>query len=407
MITRTELREIISGGENSEVEFKRDVLENHSLARELVAFSNFGGGMVLLGVEDDGQVSGLTRSNIEEWVMTTCRDKVRPGLIPFFQYFKDFESGKDIAIVSVPHGFDVHSLWHNNKNTYFIRVGSQCREPSSEELKRLFQQRGGIRAELQPVSGTSFDDLDLRRLTDYFGRVRQQEIPIAESDEIEDWKRQWIRLLINNEIMIEEGVSLGGLLLFGKKPNRFLNQAGIFATALPGYEKDYASKERNTIRGPMVSLLSTNGELLETGLVEQSLDFCRRNMSVVGTLREGARRVEKYDYPIDVIREAVVNALVHRDYLFPYTDIELTIYKNRMEIISPGKPPNGITPERMRDGGRATRNQLLKDTMRDYGYVENMGMGIPRKIIKGMKEHNQTEPELIVEDDRFTVRLFV
>lgn len=406
MITRTELQEIISGGENSEVEFKRDDLENHSLARELVAFSNFGGGMVLLGVEDDGQVSGLTRPKLEEWVMTACRDKVRPGLIPYFQHVKDFESGKDIAVVRIPHGFDVHCLWHNNRNTYFIRVGSQCREPSSEELKRLFQQRGGIRAELQPVSGTSFDDLDIRRLTDYFGRVRQQEIPIEENREIEDWKRQWIRLLVNNEIMLEEGVSLGGLLLFGKKPNRFLIQAGISATALPGNEKDYASKERSPLRGPMVSLHSPNGKILETGLVEQALNFCRRNMSVVGTLKDGARREENYDYPIEVIREAVVNALVHRDYLFQYMDIELTIYKDRMEIISPGKPPNGITPQRMRDGGRATRNQLLKDTMRDYGYVENMGMGIPRKIVKGMKEHNQTEPELIVEDDRFTVRLF-
>ena len=73
MTTRTELLEIIRNGENSGVEFKRDVLENHALAKELVAFSNFSGGIVLLGVEDDGSVSGLTRENLEEWVMTACR----------------------------------------------------------------------------------------------------------------------------------------------------------------------------------------------------------------------------------------------------------------------------------------------------------------------------------------------
>src|SRR5208282_1741329 len=109
--------------ENSGVEFKRDVIENHALAKELVAFSNFRGGMVLLGVEDDRTVSGITRSSLEEWVMTACRDKIRPGIIPFFEVVRDVEPGKHVAIVRVTGGFDVHSLWHNNRNTYYIRVG--------------------------------------------------------------------------------------------------------------------------------------------------------------------------------------------------------------------------------------------------------------------------------------------
>jgi len=141
MTTRTELLEIISNGENSGVEFKRDVIENHALARELVAFSNLSGGIVLLGVEDDGTISGTTRAALEEWVMTTCRDKIRPAIIPFFEKIREVEPGKDVAVVRVPPGFDVHSLWHNNRNTYFIRVGTQSREPAPEELGRLFQQR--------------------------------------------------------------------------------------------------------------------------------------------------------------------------------------------------------------------------------------------------------------------------
>ena len=79
MTTRTELLEIISNGENSGVEFKRDVIENHALVKELVAFSNLSGGMVLLGVEDNGTISGITRAALEEWIMTACRDKIRPG----------------------------------------------------------------------------------------------------------------------------------------------------------------------------------------------------------------------------------------------------------------------------------------------------------------------------------------
>src|SRR5262249_8506034 len=97
---------------------------------------------------------------------------------------------------------------------------------------------------------------------------------------------------------------------------------------------------------------------------------------------------------------------VHRDYLLSSTDIELSIYSDRIEIVSPGRLPNGITPARMKVGVRSARNQLLKDVMRDYGYLEHMGMGVARKMVKAMLEHNGTEPDLIDEDERFTVRLW-
>ena len=400
MTTRTELLEIIANDENSGVEFKRDVLQNRELARELVAFSNLEGGMVLLGVEDDGTIFGLTRENLEEWVMTACRDKVRPGIIPFFETIKDVEPGKDVAIVRVPRGVDVHSQWHNNKNVYYIRVGTQSREPTPQELSRLFQQRGTFRADLRPISGTTLTDLDRRRLIDYFGRIRQQDVP-GETD-----GAGWQTLLVNTEIMVEEGVSLSGLLLFGTAPNRFLPQAGIDAVAFSGTEKDYAARERRTIRGPMTPLMDQDDNVLETGLVDQALEFVRRNTPITAALDDGGRRVERPTYPVEAVREAVVNALIHRDYLLAHTDIELAIYQDRLEIISPGKLPNGITPERMRAGTRAARNQLLKDVMRDYGYLEHMGLGVPRKIVRGMLEHNQTDPDLIEQDERFIVRLF-
>lgn len=399
MMTRSELLEIINNGENSGVEFKRDVVANHDLAKELVAFSNLNGGMVLLGVEDDGTISGITRQGLEEWVMTTCRDKIRPGIIPFFEIVRDVELGRDLAIVSVSRGYNVHSLWHNNRNTYFIRVGTQSREPSPEELGRLFQQRGFFRAELRPVSGATLADLDRRRLRDYFGRIRQQEVPPDEDE------AAWKTLLGNTEIMTEEGVTVGGMLLFGTTPNRFLPHAGVDAAAFPGTEKDYAARERVALRGPMTPLFDASGALVENGLVEQALEFVRRNTPVTAVIDNG-RRVDKPAYPPEALREAIVNALIHRDYLLTSTDIELTVYSDRLEIISPGRLPNGITPERMRAGTRAARNQLLKDVMRDYRYLEHMGMGIPRKIIAGMQRHNNTMPDLVEDQERFILRLF-
>ena len=399
-VTRTELLDILRNGENSAVEFKRDVITPEQLAKELVAFSNFDGGMVLLGVEDDGTISGITRPKLEEWVMTTCRDKIRPAIIPFYEVLRDLEPGKDVAVVKVPTGLNVQRVWHNNRHIDYIRVGTQSREPTTDELSRLFQQRGTFRAELRPVSGATFNDLDLRRLKDYFGRVRKQD-DIPADDDLAGWQT----LLLNTELMAEDGVTLSAVLLFGRNPSRFLPQSGIDAAAFPGTEKDYAAVERVKLRGPLTPLMNEQAELVEAGLVEQAFDFVRRNTGTTATLEDGVRRKERPAYPPEAIREVMVNALIHRDYLLSATDIELSVYSDRVEVISPGRLPNGITTTRMRAGCRAARNQLLKDVMRDYGYLEHMGLGVPRKIVKCMLENNGTDPVLLEEDERFTVRL--
>ena len=156
-MTKTELLELIKNGENSGIEFKRDTIDNRALAKELVAFANLRGGRVILGIDDDGSVAGITRDHLEEWVMTACRDKIRPELIPYYEIIRDVEQKKDVAIVQVDRGWAVHHVWHKNHRTYYIRVGTQSREASAEELERLFQQRGAFRLEVRGVSGSSAD----------------------------------------------------------------------------------------------------------------------------------------------------------------------------------------------------------------------------------------------------------
>ena len=155
----------------------------------------------------------------------------------------------------------------------------------------------------------------------------------------------------------------------------------------------------------MVPLGARDGSLVEPGLVDQAWDFVRRN--TMPTVRfEGARRIDRWDYPREVVREAVGNALVHRDYSIAGTDIMLAIFSNRFEVVSPGRLPNTVTPEGMRSGTRYARNQTLVNVMRDYGYVEARGMGVRQRIIPGMKAHNGTAPDLVEEEHRFTVRLW-
>ena len=407
MTTRTELLEIIANGENSGVEFKRDdELKPEALAKELVAFTNTYGGKLLLGVEDDGTVTGLKREDAGEWVVNICRAKIRPEIVPFFEIVKNVSDDRDVAIVRVPSGYSVHALWHNDTRRYLIRADTQSLDASGEELARLFQQKGSIRAELMPVSGATFADLDRRRLRYYFGGILDQEIPDDQDEPA------WKKLLVNTELMSEknddliseDGVTVGGMLLFGKTPNRFLPQSGFSAFAFQGVEKDYDTRERKPLRGPMTPLLDEAGDMVENGLVEQALEFVRRN-TPVSTRVDGGRRLPIPTYPDQVLREGIVNALVHRDYLLTSTDIELSVYSDRLEIVSPGRLPNGITPDRMLVGTRTHRNQLLMNVMSAYHYSESMGMGVLKKIVPGMKAHNRTEPELVADYERFTLRL--
>ena len=404
-MNKSELQELIHNPEDSGVEFKRDDVANHDLAKELVAFLNLEGGTVLLGVEKDGSITGTTRENLEEWVAELCRIKIDPPIIPFLAWVKNAEPDRDVLAVRVTIGPDKpYARVHKGRKTYFIRVGSTSQEASRDELERMFQASGHLHYGVKPVPGAEFHGLDYRRLSDYLVNVLGGQAPA--DDDAEAWET----LLRNIDLMtVSQGLPVAttdGMLLFGRTPKRFLPQSGIRAVCFTGTELDYAARADENLRGPMVSLRAANGDIIETGLVEQAWDFVRRNTTPIANI-EDTQRVDSWQYPESVIREAVVNALVHRDYSIAGTDIMLEIYSDRLEITSPGRLPNTITPDGMKAGARYARNQTLVNIMRDYGYAEARGMGVRNKIIPGMFAHNGTEPDLIAETNRFIVRLWM
>ena len=154
-----------------------------------------------------------------------------------------------------------------------------------------------------------------------------------------EWHRQreaeWSALLVNTEFLHagdRTPATVAGLILFGSNPSRFLPQAKIDAMAFFGSEKDYETRERCTLHGPIVGLEDSDGSLIEPGFVEQAMDFVRRNASAV-TLQDGIRSQTQWDYPTEAVREAIINAIVHRDYLLSGTDIEFAIYSDRLEVV--------------------------------------------------------------------------
>lgn len=377
----------LQNGENSGVEFKQDNIRPEQLAKEIVAFLNFKGGKILLGVEDDGTVSGIFRPSVEEWVMNICTNNIHPRIIPYYETVQI--DGKKIAIISVDMGISKpYVVRHNHREDIYIRVGTTSRLATREEQMRLFQEGGMLHVESLPVPGSDFAALDLRRVEDYFVRIRRLEpLPQTEQD--------WITLLLNMEYMTngDKGpvCSIAGILLFGLRPKKYLAQAGIEWVVFPGQDKDYDTRDRATLDGPLVALWDKQGEQREEGLFDLLLNKIRQHASREQLSKDGLTRTIQWDFAPEAVREAIINACIHRDWTRP-SDVEIALYCDRLEVISPGPLPNSVTVERMKQGLRFPRNPILVQTLKDYGYVEHMGMGVKNKIIAGMLKHNGTEP---------------
>ena len=407
-ITRAELRELIRNGESSMVEFKRDDSHPDSLAKEMSALLNLEGGCILLGVEDDGRVSGLTRprGEAEEWAMNEARRHLQPAMVPqwFAVTMGDGEDAPTVGVIRLPADSPDKPCKARRGSAWvtFVRAGSTSREATREEEGRLYQAAKLVRYDLKPVLDTDADSLDWERIENYFRVVLDRDAPVSGD------RAGWTRLLLATDLLARAGdrivATVAGLLLFGENPNRRLPPAGITAAAFPGTEKCYETIDEERIRGPLVPILSSRRRVAEKGVIDRAIDFVARNVPTVAWL-EGGRRIREKALPLEAVREAIVNAAAHRDYSLAGTDVEVSVYRDRVEIISPGRLPNGVTVEKMKEGLRAARNELLKETLRDYGYVEHLGMGVRNRIVLPMLARTGAEPELVEEDARFIVRL--
>jgi ATP-dependent DNA helicase RecG len=407
-MTKTELLELIANGESSGVEFKRDDVRPEQLAKEIVALANFQGGVILLGVEDDGTITGIQRENLEEWVMDTVFGRyVHPMILPFFETIQ-IDADRRVAAISLTQGAaKPYVVRQQDREEVYIRVGSTSRKASREQQARLFALGGMLHAEMLPVSGSGFADLDLERLHDYLGHVLNDPDVPADSD-------AWVKRLIGLGFMADrqEGAAvctIAGIVLFGRRPRRALRQAGVRWMAFEGESMDYAAADDSVLDDPLVGLWRTEDgsrTLERGGLLENLMERMRPFVTQeTGELADGVRRERHWFYPVAALREALVNALAHRDWT-RIEDVEVVSYADRLEVKSPGALQNSMTVEKMLAGQRSPRNPLIVDVLRDYGYVDARGMGVRTKIVPLLLKQNGVAPEFEATDDYLMVRMF-
>jgi ATP-dependent DNA helicase RecG len=398
---KAELLEVITNGENSGIEFKRDDIRPEQLAKEVVAFANVQGGRILLGVEDSGQISGLQRPDIQEWVLNVFRDKVHPAIIPFYEEIA-IDQKRRVGVITISMGISKpYVVRHNNREEIYIRMGDRSELASREQQLRLFESGGMLHVELLPVAGTSLASIDLDRV-DYYLRsiIKDPEIPTAHSE--------WIERLLGLGLMAEDGMgntvcSVAGLVCFGITPRRYLRQAGLRVMAFAGEEKEYQALLDIVLDAPLVGRWqvteSGQRQLVDEGLIEKFSSSIKPFITVeASAIDEHMRRETTWLYPWEAVRETVINALAHRDWTRS-VDIEVTHYADRLEVISPGKLQNSMTISKMIAGQRSPRNNLIMEILRDYGYVDSRGMGVRTKVIPLMKQLNQTDPIFNATDD--------
>lgn len=286
-----------------------------------------------------------------------------------------------------------------------MRVGSTSRRATREQLARLFESGGMLHAELLPVSGTALNDLDRARLEDYFLRVvGDPEAPADDS--------AWHQRLIGLGLMVarddgEPVCSIAGLVLFGHSPRQKMRYAGVRWMSFSGVDMSYQAQDDSVIDGPLVALWTGDHRQpsVDDGLIERLSSRMRPFVEVHSdALQDGLRRHIGLRFAAEAVREAMVNALVHRDWTRP-VEVEIVNYADRLEVTSPGALQNSMTIEKMLAGQRSARNPVIMDVMRDYGYVEQRGMGVRRKIVPLTRDFTGRDATFEATDDYVRVTL--
>ena len=373
MKNNSNISELITQGENSSIEFKSEKVRPESLAKEMTAFANTNGGTILIGVEDDGIITGISAdrlSHMDEWISNIAGNNMIPSISPVFR-IEEIEN-KKIAVIEIAKG--VSKPYQTIDGKYWIRVGSTNRSATKEELSRLFQQAGLVHYDISPVEGTSEKDFDEIKLHDYW--MNYYEINFS-SLENQDRKR----LLINADILVPHEdsfyASVGGLLIFGRNSQQRLPHSSVKMAVFKGTHITDDLIDKKEIKGTCPELIDNTAGLINM--------FLPRSSTI-----EGLKREEKILIPAKVIREALVNAVCHRDYSIIDRHISVYMYSDRIEITSPGRIANTLTLEKIKVGNSAVRNHFLLKYLDNMRYIDGLGRGIPM-MIKEMKKRVRFE----------------
>lgn len=360
-----ELRKVFKKGESETTEFKEGF--DKETIETAVAFANTKGGVILIGLSDKSRINGVQvgKETLKNWA-NQISQSTEPRIIPEAEHTKI--DGKSVVIFRIKE-FPIKPV--SVKGRCFRRVGTSNRIMTPQEIAEMHIHSMGTSWDAFPAGDKTLDDIDLKRVKKYIreanatGRRKIKDSPIE--------------VLKKLEFIKDKRATWAAILTFGKEPQRPLLQSAVHCG-----------------RFRMDKTQIIDDLMVETDLIEQVdevMKFVTRHISVRYEFEGKPRRKEVWEYPLEALREAVINAIVHRDYTIP-SNVQVEIYDDRIEIWNPGRLLPGITIEDLykKEHKSVIRNRLIARVFYDIGYIEKYGSGTI-KIIDLCKQHGIPLPE--------------
>ena len=353
--------------EDENTEFKEIVVDD--IKKEVAAFANTRGGNIYIGMKDDGTVAGLENADFSlQQVTNMIRDSIKPDVTMFVRY--DIKSYDNKEILAIHVGEGTNKPYYLSKNGLkpsgvFVRQGSSSISASDEQIRRMIRETDGdtfekMRSLNQELTFESAENIFNEQKID-FGEAQKHTLGLYDES----------GLFTNTALLISE-------------QNPFTVKCAVFSN-----EEQTEFKDRKEFSGSLFTQLSAIYEFIS-------------KYNNTHSKFEGLHRIDRQDYPENAVREALLNCLVHRDYSYSASSI-ISIYNNRLEIVSIGGLLQGVTLEDVKMGLSICRNKTLADIFYRLTLIEAYGTGL-RKIQNAYKDDSR-KPELLVSPNAFKIIL--
>lgn len=343
-------------------------LKANDIYKPIIAFANAGGGILAIGIEDDGKITGINSAtpSIEDY-MAVINKSCKP--IPDYEAYPIYtEYGQVVYIFDIKMAID--EVIRDLHDKVYLRIGDSSKELSYHEIVKLEQDKGR-RCFEDKTSEAILEDLD-KSLIDRYKSIHKVE------------GLDTTLMLKARGLMKQDGkITNGALLLFGKNPTAFLPSARI------KFVKYNGTTAETGIRLNIIKEATFDQAI--PILFEEVIKFISTQVRDFQTLSNEGIFISTSEYPEFAWKEGIINALAHRDYSNQGNFITIKMYDNRLEILSPGRLPNIVTTDNMKYT-RYSRNPKIARVLSEFGYIKEMNEGVTR-IYQEMEAYFLPEPQ--------------
>ncbi|MDQ2920924.1 MAG: putative DNA binding domain-containing protein, partial [Acidobacteriota bacterium] len=400
--SRTELLRLIRGGEDTFLELKVKLSNTEKIAQEIVALANTGGGVMVFGVNDQLRIEGVDDpESVQEELVRICREDIEPPLFPFIDRIA-FDNGRRIVALDIE---GKRRPYRTHDGRFYLRVGSEKREATREELSTLLDEVRPVKFENLPALGATIADIDEAHLWSFLREFEGDAFDNASANGYPTKDVLERDLLLATEHAGEVVPTIAGLLLFGRDSRvaELLPRSAIVATRFAGDSMQSPAVERVTITGQLLTLYeSTMGFI---GRYCDLWDTRPRNFPAADV--EDSPVAARANYHRGSVSEAVCNLLVHRDLALRDLRTRLNIFDHSIEFINPRRT-TGFSPvaqKAIRYGVPQRLNPQLAAIFSSPAFgVKTPNGGLPM-LLRESRLFSNRRTELIAINDEFRLRL--